>query len=145
MIAAMLAVAACHINWAAGLPGPDNACTPGAYDRLTKAQVCAPKDRPTLRAAVRREVLEEYRRPGWTGADGEIDHRVPVFLGGRTAENNLWPEPGAIPNKKDRVEFRVYRRICFHDPYGMRVRTGRRLFLADWRHAYRVWKEDGIL
>jgi hypothetical protein len=107
--------------------------------------VCTSRDRSSLRAADRREVVREYGVPGWDGGDGELDHRVPFFLGGRTEPENIWPQRGSIPNKKDKVEFRVYRRICFSDPFSMRVRTGRRLFLADWRHAYRVWKRDGIL
>lgn len=137
----------CDVNWAHHLPGPDNAlaCTPGSFERLSRREVCETKTRPTLSTAERREVVTEYNVPSWSGADGELDHRIPVFLGGRTESENIWPQPGGIPNAKDKVEFRVYRRICFSDPYRMRVRTGRRLFLADWRHAYRSWKEDGIL
>lgn len=128
----------CHVQFSRGLPGPDNAgrCTPGAFTVLTRAQVCDGTDRPSLRAADRREVLGEYGVPGWTGANGEIDHRVPVFLGGRTTPANLWPEPGAIPNRKDRLEFYVYRRVCFGDPAPMRVRTARRVFLGLWQAYY---------
>lgn len=147
MLATLAVTTICHVSWIGGLPGPDNAlaCTPGSYDRISKQEACRPRSRPTLRAADRREILTEYGKPNWSGDDGELDHRVPFFLGGRTNPENIWPESGTIPNKKDKVEFRVYRRICFNDPYRMRVRTGRRLFLADWRHAYRVWKADGIL
>jgi hypothetical protein len=128
----------CHVRYSHGLPGPDNAgsCTPGAFTVLTRAQACDGTDRPTLRAAVKREVLTEYRVPNWTGADGEIDHRLPVFLGGLTTPANLWPEPGAIPNRKDRLEFYVYRRVCFSDPAPMRVRTARRVFLGLWQAYY---------
>src|SRR3954470_24486824 len=76
------------------LPTPDNAwsCTPGDYDRLTHAEVCDGTPKHTLPAAVRRDVLARYGVPDWTGRDGEIDHRVPLFLGGRTDRANLWPE-----------------------------------------------------
>lgn len=134
MIAALLA--SCVVTFAAGQPAPDNVCTPGAYERLSVAQVCATKTRPSLRVTVRRRVLGNYGVPGWSGANGEIDHRVPLFLGGLTTAGNLWPEPGPVPNEKDRLEFRVYRRVCFRDPRPMRVRTAIRLFLADWRHAW---------
>lgn len=147
-VASESSASVCHVNIERGLPGPDNAlrCTPGAFRRLTRADVCdGDSSRATLRAADRREVVGEYGVPGWSGRDGELDHRVPVFLGGRTVPANIWPEPGSIPNAKDRVEFRVYRRVCFSDPAPMRVRTARRIFLADWRHTYRVWLEDGSL
>lgn len=145
--AAMASV--CRVNWSHGLPGPDNSkrCTPGTFDRISKANVCdGDSPHPTLHAADRREIVGEYGVPDWSGLNGELDHRVPVFLGGRTEPENIWPEPGkSSNNEKDALERRAYRRICFHDPLGMRVRTGRRLFLADWRTTYRAWKEDGIL
>lgn len=147
MLLELLTATVCHVSMWHGLPGPDNAasCTPGSYDRLTRAEACLPKMRPSLRARDRREILGEYRVPGWTGADGEIDHRVPFFLGGRTEPENLWPERGSIPNAKDKVEFRVYRRVCFGDGGKMRVRTARRIFLADWRVYYFAWKRKGEL
>lgn len=127
---------------------PDNACTPGAYVRLSRAAVCSPKDRLDLPVAEHRRLLSEYGVPGWTAANGEIDHRVPVFLGGLTVRANLWPESGPDPRKgenpKDRLERLVRRRVCGSSTRflpalaTMRVRTAIRLFLADWRHAYRT-------
>lgn len=145
MIVALLATATCHVMVSHGLPAPDNGCTPGSFDRLTRQQACAPKTRPTLKAADRREILAEYGVPNWTGADGELDHRQPFWAGGRTEPANVWPERGSIPNAKDRLESYVYRRVCTGKPRPMRLRTARRVFAADWRHAYRAWHEDGEL
>lgn len=142
----MLALAAaCVITGHIPFTRPDTDCTPGASTALTRQQVCAPKDRPTLRAADRRLILAEHGLSTWTGADGELDHRIPVFLGGLTVEDNIWPEQGPIPNPKDRLEFRVYRRVCFRDPYGLRPVTARRIFRADWVATYRSWKAQRIL
>src|SRR3954452_202809 len=126
----------CHIAGAGPFTAPDNACTPGAYRVLSRSAVCTPKDRPGLPAADRREVVTTYGVPRWSGHDGELDHRVPLFLGGLTIEDNLWPERGGIPNRKDALEALVRRRVCVE--HTMRVRTAVRLFLADWRHAYRA-------
>lgn len=145
LIAAMVVPAEgavpCKIGGRGQFTTPDNACTPGAYTVLPRfprhpgePSVCITKDRPSLPVAQRRKLLVEYGVPGWTGRDGELDHRVPVFLGGLTVEDNLWPERGAIPNRKDALEVLVRRRICVDRT--MRVRTAVRLFLADWRHAY---------
>lgn len=127
---------ACHHSTAL-FGAPDNACTPGAYVRLSRAEACSPKVRPTLPARERRRLLSDYGVPDWTGSNGEIDHRVPLFLGGLTVRGNLWPESGSIPNPKDRLEAEVRQRVCARRPT-MRVRTAVRLFLADWRHAYRA-------
>jgi hypothetical protein len=113
---------------------PDVVCTPGSLDDLSRAEVCTPKDHPALRAADRRAILDRYGLSSWAGADGELDHRVPVFLGGRTEPANVWPERGAIPNAKDRLEVYVRARVC-SDPPTMRVETARRIFLSDWRYA----------
>jgi len=133
--------ASCH-HGTGPFTAPDNACTPGAgrivgrTEAQRRAFVCSSKDRPSIPAAVRRQMLGEYGVPGWTGASGEIDHRWPLFLGGLTVEDNLWPEPGAIPNPKDRLEAVIRRRVCDGRPHGMRVRTAVRLFLADWRAGF---------
>lgn len=130
--------ASCQAEGIVPFTAPDNACTPGAWSFKTRTDVCdGDTARPKLRAAERRHILGGYQLDKWTDPDGELDHRVPLVLGGTTDHRNVWPERelnGANP--KDRLEFRVYRRVCFADPHPMRVRTAIRLFLADWRHAY---------
>lgn len=141
MIAAFLAAAMCTPLGAPPMTAPDNdgACTPGSRVVLTRQQACTPLDRPTTPAAVRRDVLARYGVPDWSGRDGEIDHRVPWFLTHDSSRGNLWPERGAIPNPKDRLEFYVYRRVCFAAPHPMRVRTARLVFLGDWRAYFRLY------
>lgn len=134
VIATLLMVAACHVGGHAPLVTPDNACTPGSYTRLTRAQACTSKDRPSLPAADRRWIVSRYGVPGWSGVNGELDHRVPFFLGGNTNRRNIWPEVGSIPNAKDSLEFYVRRRVCV--THTMRVRTAVRLFLSNWVQAY---------
>jgi hypothetical protein len=139
MIVELLAAAAiCHAGGSGEFTTPDSQpdCTPGSHVTLTHQEACTPKDRPSLPDSVRREVLTEYGVPNWTGRDGEIDHRVPWFLTHDSRPENLWPEPGTIPNRKDRLEFYVYRRVCKGVPHAMRVRTADRIFLRDWRTAY---------
>lgn len=129
----------CDVVGVAPLTAPDNACTPGQYEAISRKNVCdGDTPRPTLPTAVRRRLLADYGVPAWSGTNGELDHRVPLFLGGLTTKANLWPEAGHIPNPKDRLELAVYRRVCFGDPAPMRVRTAVRIFLSDWRHAYVV-------
>jgi hypothetical protein len=131
------AVPSCRITGTAPFTAPDPRCTPGAFVRKTRADVCdGNTDRPNLPAAERRRLLANYGVPGWTGRDGEVDHLVPIALGGLTVRANLWVERGPIPNPKDRLEAVIYRRVCFGDPAPMRVRTAVRVFSADWRAAF---------
>jgi hypothetical protein len=122
--------AVCRIQGSGDLVRPDDRCTPGAFDQLSKAAVCRHKQRPSLPDAERRRILSQYGFRSWTGRDGELDHRVPFFMGGRTVEDNLWPEAGAIPNEKDKLERRVWERVCVDGT--MTVGEGRAVFLGDW-------------
>lgn len=120
---------------------PDDRCTPGAYENLSKAQVCVHKVRPRVTSRLRKSIKSAYGVAGtWTG---EIDHRVPFFLGGYTTALNLWPEAGKIPNPKDGLERYVYERVCHRKPAAMRLSTARGIFLKDWRTAYQRYRIAG--
>jgi hypothetical protein len=125
---------ACTIGGHGAFTVADKDCTPGARERMSRTRVCTSKKRPYLPADERRFILASYRVPGWTGEDGELDHRIPFFLGGRTDRRNIWPEPGPIPNRKDALERLAYERVCNGH---MRVRRAVRWFRGDWRVAYR--------
>jgi hypothetical protein len=136
MIAALLAT--CALMGSGAFTAPDQACTPGAFAHVpSKAEACTPALHPRddVSKALRRRVIARYGLDPAT-FKGEADHRVPVFLLGRSTLGNLWPESGPIPNQKDRLEFRVFRRVCFSDPHPMRPLTALRIFEADWRPAF---------
>jgi hypothetical protein len=125
-------------------PVPDNACTPGTYDPIPLAQVCTTKRRPGLSDYDRNLIVSSYGVPHWSGKDGELDHRVPFFEGGRTDSSNVWPQKGPLPNAKDRLEDYVFHRLCVLGPEGkyvprkpatMKLSTARNLFRRDWRTA----------
>ena len=118
-------------------PLPDNNCTPGEYD---SRQVCTQNTRTYLPTADRTKIINEYGFLTWSGTRGELDHRVPVFLGGLTTTKNVWPERGAIPNLKDKLEFSIYRRVCVN--HTMRPRTARFIFRGDWTAYYRKYISD---
>jgi hypothetical protein len=135
--------ARCHVTTEHGQPGPDQTCTPGSARPLNRRNTCRSKDRPDLPEAVHDRILRDYGVPNWTGADGELDHRVPFALGGRTNQANVWPSPGPIPNTKDKLEFAVWDAVC--NDKTMTPRHARRIFFRDWRTAYRHWKRTGNL
>jgi hypothetical protein len=133
----------CHVTTEHGQPGPDQTCTPGSARPLNRRNTCRSKDRPDLPQAVHDRILRDYGVPNWTGQDGELDHRVPFALGGRTNRSNIWTQPGPIPNTKDKLEFAVWDAVC--NDKTMTPRHARRIFFRDWRTAYRHWQRTGNL
>jgi hypothetical protein len=101
---------------------PDRQCTPGAIDpAVTQADlrttICVSgyteKVRPPESQTGKFKFSEAY--PAYHIADGtesELDHLVPLELGGANDAANLWPEAGSLPNPKDSVERALNRAVC---------------------------------
>src|SRR5579875_198868 len=113
----------CHAVGSGLYSRPDPHCTPGALNpKVTQATI--------NRTICRRGWTSTVRPPEWVTepeklasmhaygdhgpmSDYEYDHLVPLELGGATNDpRNLWPEPGASPNPKDRVEDELNRQVC---------------------------------
>ena len=99
----------------ARLPSPT--LTPGDVLTTEVSIICASGYAASVRnvsTATANAVLAEYgyyRRP----PDIEIDHLVPLELGGSNDIKNLWPEPGSPRpgyREKDRVENAAHRAVC---------------------------------
>jgi hypothetical protein len=97
----------------------DPRCTPGArLAGATRARICTPGYSARVRnvpQSLKREIYAEYgivrHRPG----EYEIDHLIPLELGGSNSARNLWPEPysGATgASDKDELESRLHSRVC---------------------------------
>jgi len=105
---------------------PDPACTPGAIDpAVTQAgissTICIRGYTATVRPpAAETELFKHsvaYPAYGFANVPGgasELDHLIPLELGGANDASNLWPEPGAIPNAKDKVENALRAAVCDH-------------------------------
>lgn len=129
------AAGSCRFGTVAGQAVPDPRCTPGAVDPgVTQANLSRTLCRPGgWTASVRppREVTDAFKRvarrayaaPGPSSAY-ELDHLVPLGLGGASDARNLWPEPNAGDpaqfdhsrpigsNAKDGVESRLHTAVC---------------------------------
>lgn len=101
----------CHVE---GLL-PDSACTPGAVETTDLAVVChtSTRGRREVSREVRRHVLATYglARRQASGAY-EIDHLIPLELGGSNDIANLWPEAAPGFHDKDRAENELHARVC---------------------------------
>jgi len=126
----------CHTRDNGRLPDPR--CTPGAYDpQVTAAVLCAPgyttrSYRPPASQtdAAKRDIVEPAY--GMAGVAGELDHLVPLELGGANDLSNLWVEAGSIPNPKDEVENRLHDMVCAGQ---VTLRAAQVAIATDWETA----------
>jgi predicted aspartyl protease len=119
---------------------PDNRLTPGAIDPIaTAAAVCIPgyarAHRPPISHEERMAIFAEY---GIAPVPGqlELDHRVPVELGGLTVVANLWPEPyfgNWNAHQKDFLENQVHALVCSG---AITLHDGQAIFLGNWIAGY---------
>jgi hypothetical protein len=110
---------ACHSRRHGELP--DRSCTPGSVDpAVTQANIGSTICRSGYTETVRppQSQTEQFKfsvaEPayGQSGVSGELDHLVPLELGGSNDATNLWVESGSIPNPKDAVENALNREVC---------------------------------
>ncbi len=98
---------------------PDADCTPGAiFPDATKDQICTPGYSSSVRNvpdSVKEQAYAEYGITSHTTGEYEVDHLIPLELGGSNDIANLWPEP-AEPrpgfHEKDKVENYLHDQIC---------------------------------
>jgi 5-methylcytosine-specific restriction endonuclease McrA len=100
---------------------PDPSCTPGAIDpAVTQANIGSTICRAGYTDSVRppesrTEAFKwDHAEPAYGQHDvsGELDHLVPLELGGDNDARNLWVEAGPIPNAKDAVENALNHAVC---------------------------------
>jgi hypothetical protein len=104
------------------------------------AVVCqhSTKDRRRVSAEVHRLAFTEYgfTYPQPRGAF-EVDHLIPLELGGDNTIANLWPEaaePTPGFHEKDKVENYLHRQVCSG---AMSLADAQRQIATDW---LKVWK-----
>jgi hypothetical protein len=111
------------VSMPAALAGdlPDPAKTPGlAEPGLTKEILCAPgfmtKTLRSVPSATRKAVYEDYdMAPDKAPCPCEVDHLIPLAIGGSNLPPNLWPEPHSgtwNSIMKDRLEKRLHKEVC---------------------------------
>lgn len=128
------------VAWGQGLPVvPDPTLTPGVIASTDQALVCAWGDESYSQqhrhtsATLKAQVREEYH----AASCGEIDHRLPLSLGGADELGNLWCEPdGPWGYKiKDRIEDAIWRMVC--PGRTMTLAEAQEIFIGqDWRVAF---------
>ena len=122
---------------------PDPRCTPGATDpRVTQTTIgqtiCAKGWTTAIRPPASQTSHAKYQvaEPAYSvpaATVAELDHLVPLELGGSSDIRNLWPEAGTVPNAKDKVENRLHRDVCAGK---ITLTKARHAIAANWETAY---------
>jgi hypothetical protein len=98
--------------------------------------------RGSMSHARRDEILAEYGLPPGDHPDYEIDHLIPLCVGGSDDPSNLWPEPRRSiepiwnAEAKDRLERRMCEMVCAGQ---LDIGTAQEAFAKDWIAAYQKY------
>ncbi|MCC6382466.1 MAG: HNH endonuclease [Dehalococcoidia bacterium] len=128
-----------------GVVRPNPRLTPGDVLPVAVADVCAAGYSRAVRdvsASTKDQVYARYgvrrRAPG----DYEVDHLVPLAIGGSNDLRNLWPQP-AEPRpgyrEKDRLEGALHDLVCNGE---LDLARAQEEVAADWYAAYRRYVVD---
>jgi hypothetical protein len=122
---------------------PNPTLTPGAVHTTDASAICAPGYASSVRnvsAATKKQVYAEYGAsyPQSTGAY-EVDHFIPLEIGGSNDIQNLWLEP-ATPtpgfHQKDQFENFEHDQVC----HGViSAAEAQRRMVSDW---YFYWQQE---
>lgn len=125
----------------AGVPMPNRALTPGAIQSSDTAAICTPgwaAAHRNVSYATEDYVAQEYGLSSHYGY--EIDHLIPLELGGSNSVGNLWPQPYGSPygaNQKDGLEDYLHQQVCDN---GLPLATAQHEIAINW---YAAWVAAG--
>jgi hypothetical protein len=122
---------------------PDPKLTPGDAFEVTVEDLCVPGYARKVRnvpAEMKREVYEEYGVTSHDPGDYEVDHLIPLELGGSNSIKNLWPESHRTSpwnaQVKDRLEGKLHELVCSGQ---IDLKTAQQAIAADWIGAYKIY------
>jgi hypothetical protein len=120
---------------------PNPALTPGAVRTADPADVCNRSTRQYRHWSRARDdhILAEYGLPPGPHPDFEVDHLIPLDLGGANDDENLWIEPRRSiepvwnAERKDRLEWTMADLVCSGR---LDLHVAQEAIRANWIEAY---------
>ena len=127
-------------------PLPDKECSPGAiFETATKNQICVSGYTKTVRnvsETLKKDVYWEYGIYSHTTGQYEVDHIIPLELGGSNDIANLYPEaaePRPGFHEKDQLENLLHQKVCDGEITLSKAQT---MIAVDWASAYNYYLRD---
>jgi hypothetical protein len=123
---------------------PDPTLTPGRAGSQDPQEICANGTKALRHWSRDRDdrILRAYGLAPGPHPDFEVDHLVPLGIGGADTDDNLWPEPRRTlepvwnAERKDRLEFRLRNLICTRS---ISPEEAQRAIADDWTEAFRKY------
>lgn len=119
---------------------PDPRLTPGDAFEVTAQDVCTPGYSKKVRNVPQAEKEAVYREYGVSvhhPHEFEVDHLIPLELGGSNSVKNLWPESYRThpwnARVKDRLENKLHELVCAGQ---LDLKTAQRAIASNWIEAY---------
>jgi hypothetical protein len=143
---ATAAVSACVLASGAVLLAqrPNSYVTPGAKTKVNEADVCAADLSGSAKPVAgwqRAEALKRYGRDA-SSYSGDLDHLIPVSLGGSNDPDNLWPMPDnkeyGIAAKRE-LEAKLYKMVCAKE---ITLKAAQDALKKDWTKSYDRYVKD---
>jgi hypothetical protein len=121
---------------------PDPTLTPGAVRTTDRSEICSTSTRELRHWSRERDdrILREYGLPPGQHPNYEVDHLIPLCLGGADDIRNLWPQPRRSieatwnAEKKDDLEARLCQMVCAGE---ISPATAQAEISDDWTETYR--------
>ena len=120
---------------------PNPGLTPGSTAEVGKDDLCRSSYRNPYRhvpVPLKRQIFDRYRlRESAVGYN--VDHLIPVGLGGSNSLKNLWPQPLSGEwnyQMKNRLEHRLHKLVCGGN---LELKTAQQEIATDWVSAYKKY------
>ncbi len=143
---AALAILVAAVSWPAFaeppiLPNPD--LTPGNTFPVSRNDVCVPGYAHKVRDVPwdeKREVFRRYGVPLAEHREYEVDHLIPLCLGGSNSIRNLWPQSRTTQPwnayRKDKLEYHLWKLVCDGQAD---LADAQRQIASNWIDAYKKY------
>ena len=138
VLAFLAAVPAAAQDWAIV---PDPTLTPGEARTTDAGDICSTPTRELRHWSRERDdrILSEYGLPAGPHPNFEVDHLIPLCLGGADSDANLWPQPRRSlepkwnAERKDDLEHRLCEMVCAGE---LEVGAAQAEIRDDWTESY---------